>query len=93
VGQFTAITIGPDGRGLVSYYDATNGDLRVAHCADVDCQSTTHTVVQNQNNVGQFTTIAMGIDGRGLISYYDATNGDLKVAHCSNSFCVPYHRR
>ncbi|HSA87925.1 MAG TPA: hypothetical protein VLE46_17245, partial [Nitrospira sp.] len=93
VGQFTSITIGPDGRGLISYYDVTNGDLRVAHCADMECGSASHTVVQGHDDVGQFTTIIMGLDGRGLISYYDATNGDLKIAHCSNSFCVPYHRR
>jgi hypothetical protein len=87
------VTIGADGLGLVGYYDVTKGDLRVAHCADVECRKATHVVVQEEGNVGQFTSIAIGVDGRPLISYYDVTNGDLKVAHCSNSFCIPYHRR
>ena len=34
VGRQTSIVIGVDGRGLISYYDATNKDLKVAHCED-----------------------------------------------------------
>ena len=30
---------GADGLGLISYYDHTNGDLKVAHCEDVLCSS------------------------------------------------------
>ena len=76
-----------------SYYDATNGDLKVAHCSDSACTDATRTTLQSEDNVGQFTSVTIGTDGLGLISYYDETNGDLKVAHCSDLFCVPYHRR
>src|SRR6266542_735154 len=31
VGLYNAITIGTDGLALISYWDATNGDLKVAH--------------------------------------------------------------
>jgi hypothetical protein len=37
VGEFTSITVGTDGLGLVSYYDDTNGDLKAAHCATPFC--------------------------------------------------------
>jgi cell shape-determining protein MreC len=37
VGQYTSITVGSDGFGLISYYDATNGDLKVAHCSNTFC--------------------------------------------------------
>jgi hypothetical protein len=37
VGAFTSVTIGADGQGLISYWDATNGDLKVAHCSNVFC--------------------------------------------------------
>jgi hypothetical protein len=37
VGQYTSVTIGADGLGLISYYDATNGNLKVAHCSDLFC--------------------------------------------------------
>ena len=30
-------TLGADGLPLISYYDATNGDLWAAHCADTFC--------------------------------------------------------
>jgi hypothetical protein len=37
VGWFSSVTIGTDGLGRISYYDTTNGDLKVAHCSDVFC--------------------------------------------------------
>jgi len=89
VGSFTSITIGTDGLPIISYYDATNGDLKVAHCGNASCSSgnTLTTVDSNDDNVGQYTSITIGIDGLPIISYYDATNGDLKVAHCGNASC------
>jgi len=33
----TSVAIGMDGLPLVSYYDITNTDLKVAHCADAAC--------------------------------------------------------
>jgi hypothetical protein len=37
VGQDTAVTVGADGLGLISYHDVTNGNLKVAHCPDLFC--------------------------------------------------------
>ncbi|TKS59971.1 MAG: hypothetical protein EWM72_01828 [Nitrospira sp.] len=88
VGQYSSVTIGTDGLALISYYDATNGDLKVAQCSDSVCTSATRTTLQSEDNVGQFTSVTIGTDGQGLISYYDETNGDLKVAHCSDSACT-----
>src|SRR6185436_8407931 len=88
VGQYSSVTTGTDGLALISYYDATNGDLKVAHCSDLACTSATRTTLQSEDNVGLFTSVTIGTDGLGLISYYDATNGDLKVAHCSDLACT-----
>jgi hypothetical protein len=93
VGQYTSITIGADGLGLISYYDVTNGDLKIAHCANTDCTAATISKLDTAGDVGRYTSITIGADGLGLISYYDDTNGDLKVAHCSNVLCAPYFRR
>jgi len=88
VGRFSSVTIGADGLGLISSFDETNGDLKVAHCSNVACTSATLTTVDRAGNVGQYSSVTIGTDGLGLISYYDATSGDLKVAHCSNVACT-----
>jgi len=82
------VTIGADGLGLISYYDATNGDLKVAHCADIACTSATITALDTAGVVGEGTSVTVGADGLGLISYADWTNSNLKVAHCSDLACT-----
>ena len=94
VGEYTAITIGADGLPVISYYDYTKHDLKVAHCGNIYCSTNnTLTTVDSTGNVGQYTSITIGVDGLPIISYRDATNTDLRVAHCSNVFCIPYWRR
>jgi hypothetical protein len=83
----TSVTIGSDGRALISYYDAGNLDLKVAHCRNVICRAATTTVVDSEGDVGKWSAIAVGADVLGLISYYDATSGGLKVAHCQDATC------
>ena len=93
VGAPSSMIMGADGLGLISYYDTTDGDLKVAHCSNLACTAATRTTLQSEDNVGQYSSVTIGTDGLALISYYDTTNGDLKVAHCSDLFCVPYQRR
>lgn len=87
VGDEPTLTIGPDGYALVSYYDRSNGDLKVAHCQNVSCSSHGVSTVDQTDDVGRWSSITIGADGLPLISYHDATNGDLKVAHCGNASC------
>jgi hypothetical protein len=89
VGQYNSITIGTDGLPVISYYDYTNGYLKVAHCGNVACSSgNTITSVDTVGDVGRFTSITIGTDGLPVISYYDNENHDLKVAKCANLFCL-----
>jgi hypothetical protein len=87
VGQYTSIAIGADGLGLISYYNASSRDLKIAHCNDAACSSATIANLDSANEVGQYTSIAIGTDGLALISYYDATHAKLKVAHCNDVTC------
>ena len=88
VGQYSSVTIGTDGLALISYYDATHGDLKVAHCSNVTCTAATLTTVDSAGIVGQYSSVIIGTEGPALISYYHASNGDLKVAHCSDLACT-----
>jgi hypothetical protein len=88
VGASPSVAIGADGRGLVAYYDATNGDLKVAHCADLACTSATVSTLDSAGDVGQYAALAIGADGRGIVSYYDATQGALKAARCADLACT-----
>ena len=87
VGWYTAIAIGSDSRPVISYYDITNADLKIAHCDNTVCSSATLTTVDATGAVGQHTAIAIGNDGLPVIGYYDVTNDDLKVAHCVDAAC------
>ena len=86
VGQYTSIAIGGDGVPVISYYNATDGDLRFARCVDMACTSVAQSTVDSIGDVGQYSSIAIGDDGLPIMSYYNATNGDLKVAHCESPF-------
>lgn len=88
VGRYPSVTLGSDGFGLISYWDETNNDLKVAHCNDVECTSATLTTLDSADDVGKYSAVAVGTDGLGLISYFDQTNQDLKVAHCDNVECT-----
>lgn len=88
VGLHTSITIGSDGLGVISYYDYTNSDLKVAHCQDMDCTDVWTVYVNGWNwNLGFYTAITIGADGFPLISYRDSS-GSLHVAHCRDYYCM-----
>jgi len=86
VGSDTSITIGINGNPIISYLDATNGDLKIAVCNNPTCTGVTeadrsiNTAIDGSADyLGQYTSITIGINGNPIISYYDTTNGDLKV--------------
>ena len=89
VGQYNAISIGLDGNPVISYYDLTNGNLKVAKCANPACTGTAvvTTVDNSANNVGSYSSITVPADGLPVISYADSTAKYLKVAKCANGLC------
>jgi hypothetical protein len=75
---------------VVAYYDMTNGDLKIAKCRNLACESSNITTVDTGPGavVGVYPSITIGTDGLPVISYYDDTNKTLKVVKCANPFCV-----
>jgi hypothetical protein len=89
VGRYSAVALGADGRGLITYFDATDSDLKVAKCLDVACTTAIISTLDSDGSVGlEDTAVTIGADGLGLISYHDATNDGLKVAHCDTPACT-----
>ena len=94
VGSNSSIAIGVDGLAMVSYYDASNQNLKALHCGNATCSSGNISSTLDINyrfigiaNIGLYTSIALGADGLMLISYYEQGHADLKVFHCANVTC------
>jgi hypothetical protein len=88
-GLYSSIAVPADGRPVISYYEITNQDLRVAKCGNAACSSgNTLTTLDSAGNVGANTSIKVPADGLPVMSYIDATNLQLKVVKCSNSSCL-----
>jgi hypothetical protein len=94
VGLSTSITIGTNGNPIISYYDITNGVLKVAACKNPTCtgatelERSTNTTIDSGGAVGGYTSIAIGTNGNPIISYYDQDNSALKVTACNNPTCT-----
>jgi hypothetical protein len=88
VGLYTSLAVPADGLPVISYFDQSNGDLKVAKCGDASCSTATISTVDGADYVGYYTSIAVPADGLPVISYWDATNSDLKVAKCADASCT-----
>jgi hypothetical protein len=93
--QYSAITLGTDGLGVISYYDGTGAaqDLKVAHCGNVACTTSSYVAVDTPGQVGWNTSITIGSDGLPFVSYRDLTGNSVKGLHCPSVFCVGHLRR
>jgi hypothetical protein len=89
VGINTSIAVPADGLPIISYYDSTNGNLKVLKCATAGCTGASHTLtaVDAIGDVGRFSSIKVPADGLPIISYYDTTNTSLKVVKCGTASC------
>ena len=87
VGQHVSVATDPaSGITYISYYDATNKDLKMAkyvgsggNCGPDNAWSCE--TVDSAGDVGKYSSIAVDpTDNYPIIAYYDATNGALKLA-------------
>ena len=76
VGWYTSVAVRSNNLPVISYYDITNGKLKVAECTDVNCTNATIKTIGDADPAG--TSIAIGNDGTPIVAYID--NHDLKVA-------------
>jgi hypothetical protein len=80
--RFNTITRYP----MASYYDASNGDLKVMACQDKRCTSSTLSIVDHVGDVGQYVDLTINPRGYPLISY-STNSSELRLALCNDFTC------
>ncbi|QQR76026.1 MAG: hypothetical protein IPJ17_10790 [Holophagales bacterium] len=91
VGSNSSIAIGLDGFPVISYFDDTNDDLKVAKCNDAACaggNETITTVDGFSESVGWYTSIAIGTDGFPTVSYLNFEFNQVRLLKCSSASCA-----
>ena len=91
VGLQSSIAVPGDGLPVISYFDASDKNLRVAKCSTTSCAgSATVTLFDVAEDSGGATAIAIGADGLPVVAYTGGTNlaPTIKVLKCAVAACT-----
>ncbi|MCP4426791.1 MAG: hypothetical protein GY803_20055, partial [Chloroflexi bacterium] len=84
VGSYSALLV-VNGKPAISYYDATNQDLKYVQALDASGTAWgTPIDVDTADSVGSHLSMAI-VNGKPAISYYDDTNNDLKYVQANDA--------
>ena len=93
VGEHSSLELNENGFAVISYYDRSNSNLKLAVCNNISCTSPDLIVVDKGGYVGFRSSLKLNSNGLAFISYGD--NGDgtndedfwLKYATCNSIDC------
>jgi hypothetical protein len=93
VGNFSSLALTSANIPVISYYDATNADLKLLICTNTSCNAPPSPIVLDQTgNVGQQVSLKLVSDVP-VIAFLDSTNFDVKLVHCGVPSCAPFTMR
>ena len=88
LGPWTSLGINPEGNTVIAYTDLTNGDLKVAACANPECRTpATVNVLDSDGIVGASPSLVFPSSGLPFIAYQDYDNYNLKIVACNDAQC------
>ncbi|MBI3163926.1 MAG: sortase [Chloroflexi bacterium] len=86
VGEYTSLELNASGFPVISYYDSTNTDPKVAICTNAICGTKTIVSLDGTVAAGLYTSLELNSSGFPVVSYI--ASGNLKLAYCSNFNCT-----
>jgi hypothetical protein len=89
VGKYTDVAVKPDGTLYVSYYDATNGDLRFAERAADGTWRAPYAIDGTDADVGLYTSMTIDSHGRPAIAYFQKGASDSSALACPSDPSAP----
>ncbi|MFZ2206160.1 MAG: DUF2341 domain-containing protein [Microgenomates group bacterium] len=89
-GYYPSIKLDTNGYPIIAYYDATNTNLNLMHCNDVNCAGGNESIsaVDTTGNIGYYPDLQIDGNGYPVVAYYDLTNTNLKLVHCNDINCT-----
>lgn len=80
-----SVALGADGLNVIAYVTGF-GELKVAHCVNVQCSAATVSTLVRRIDFTTTTSIGVGRDGLPVIAFRDHDQR-LVVAHCNSAAC------
>jgi hypothetical protein len=72
---------------VISYFDQTNGDLKLIVCNDSACSIPNISTLDSSGYVGRSNSLALSSTNIPVISYFDTSNEVLKLVVCNDTTC------
>lgn len=89
VGSHSSLILDADDHPVISYYDASNGDLKFIRCDDPACrgdEAANILTLDSTGDVGLYSSVILNKQNLPVISYHSAEDG-LKLLFCKNPVC------